>query len=119
MRWGEQEWSRALQYTTKKPLRVAMVEGVKPPDVPECAVGPTWTSEAMSVLTRFGACVPFEDAAVVAAFPTSAVKPGWWVVAYVSSQEGPQRPGRHTIVRGGVLGNRMSAAGVERAAREA
>jgi len=79
--------------------------GIYPPEGPRL-IEPLWSTRDLSVLKQFGAEPPFSDAAIIAAFPREALKPGAFVMAYVKSQEGRLQPGPHSVVRGAVITER-------------
>jgi len=91
LRWGEQDWARVPREVGRRPLSVVMVPDGWPP-TSDKAIWPSWTSESMAVIEEFGGVRPFDDAAVVAAFPSVAIRPGHRIVAWVG-QLGSPKPG--------------------------
>jgi hypothetical protein len=92
MRWSEHDWSRVLERGPRHQLSVRMVPRGFSPSY-QAAVNPVWATEDLSVLARFGAEKPFDDAAIVAAFPVDSVEAGSDVVAFVSFSSDKLPPG--------------------------
>jgi hypothetical protein len=95
MRWGPEDQVRVPAEAAANALGVVL----SGPHVPE-ATQPVWTSRDLGVLTTFGAPVPFDDAAIVAAFRNTDVRAGLSVFAFVM-RTGPRQRGWIASVRGG------------------
>ena len=104
LRWGPDDEERARHQTGGRnvELRAGIMPGIYPPEGPRL-IEPLWSTRDLSILKQFGAEPPFSDAAIIAAFPREALKPGVFVMAYVKSQEGRLKPGSHSVVRGAVI----------------